>query len=193
MTHSTSHADTAPTLQTERLILRPFRMTDAADVQRLAGDRTIAETTATIPHPYPDGVAEAWIATHANRFARGESLHLAVTRSDDGSLLGAIGLEINPEMQRAELGYWTGKSYWNHGYCTEAAQAVLNYAFATLRLRRVFAQHYGRNPASGRVMRKVGMRHEGTLRKHTVRWGFIDDMEVYGLLRDEWHSAEATE
>jgi [ribosomal protein S5]-alanine N-acetyltransferase len=176
---------TMPRLTTARLVLRPLSLSDAADVQRLAGDRAIAETTATIPHPYPDGAAEAWIATHPDRFARGESVVFAITRAEDGVLLGAIGLEIKAEMQRAELGYWIGKPYWNNGYCTEAAQAVVRFAFEVLHLRRVFANHFGRNAASGRVMQKAGMRHEGTLRQHTVKWGTIDDMEVFGVLRDE--------
>ena len=174
-----------PRLTTGRLVLRPLTLADAADVQRQAGDRAIAETTATIPHPYPDGAAEAWIGTHADRYARGQSVTFGIERLEDGALVGAIGLEINAEMQRAELGYWIGKPYWNHGYCTEAALAVVRFAFDVLGLRRVFAQHYGRNPASGRVMHKIGMRHEGTLRQHTVKWGTIDDMEVYGVLRGE--------
>jgi RimJ/RimL family protein N-acetyltransferase len=89
-------------------------------------------------------------------------------------------------MQRAELGCWFAKPYWNRGYCNEAAQAVLKHAFETLSLRRVFAQHQGRNPASGRVMRRAGMCHEGTLRKHVLKWGVVDDMQVYGVLREEW-------
>ena len=178
-----------PTLETERLILRPFRLTDAADVQRMAGDRAIAETTATIPHPYPDGAAEAWIATHPDRSASGDSVTFALTRRDDGALLGAIGLEINAQMQRAELGYWVGKPYWNQGYCTEASRAVLQYAFEARGLRRVFAQHYGRNPASGCVMLKAGMQPEGTLRQHTLKWGAVDDVLVYGVVRGEWRES----
>jgi ribosomal-protein-alanine N-acetyltransferase len=58
----------------------------------------------------------------------------------------------------------------------------VRFAFEVLGLRRVFAQHYGRNPASGRVMHQAGMHHEGTLRQHTVKLGTIDDMEVYGVL-----------
>lgn len=172
-----------PDLTTERLLLRPFTLADAPDVQRLAGDRDIAATTAAIPHPYEDGMAEAWIGQHPERFAGGESVVFAITHKADGALLGAIGLELNAEQQRAELGYWIGKPHWNAGYCTEAARAVLRYAFEALRLRRVFAHHFGRNPASGRVMEKIGMRHEGTLRQHTIKWGTIDDLEVYGLLR----------
>jgi RimJ/RimL family protein N-acetyltransferase len=181
----TAEPASIPRLTTERLVLRPLTLADAADVQRLAGEREVAETTATIPHPYPDGAAEAWIGTHVDRYARGQSVTFGIERAEDGVLVGAIGLEINTEMQRAELGYWIGKPYWNQGYCTEAALAVVRFAFDVLGLRRVFAQHYGRNPASGRVMDKVGLRHEGTLRQHTVKWGTIDDMEVYGVLRGE--------
>jgi RimJ/RimL family protein N-acetyltransferase len=174
-----------PRLTTRRLVLRPLTLADAADVQRLAGEREIAETTATIPHPYPDGAAEAWIGTHADRYARGSGVTFGIERLKDGALVGAIGLEINAEMQRAELGYWIGKPYWNNGYCTESALAVVRFAFDVLGLRRVFANHLGRNAASGRVMDKIGMRHEGTLRQHTIKWGTIDDMEVYGVLQGE--------
>ena len=175
-----------PTLETPRLILRPFRLADAPDVQRLAGERAIAETTATIPHPYPDGLAEEWISNLTDQFARGENLTLAVTRRADGALLGAISLEINAAMQRAELGYWIGKPFWNHGYGSEAARALVRHAFDVLHLRRVFAQQFGRNPASGKVLQKAGLRHEGVLRGHIVKWGTADDIHVYGALRDEW-------
>jgi len=174
-----------PTLLTERLLLRPLTLTDASAVQRLAGEREIAATTAAIPHPYPDGAAEAWIETHPGRFARGEAAAFAVTRRTDSALLGVVGLEIDPETQRAELGYWIGKPYWNRGYCSEAAAEVVRFALIDLRLRRVFARHFSGNPASGRVMQKIGMRHEGTLRQHAVKWGEVHDLEIYGLLAGE--------
>jgi RimJ/RimL family protein N-acetyltransferase len=187
--HDTSpESCSQPTLETARLTLRPFYAGDASAVQRLAGDRSIAETTANIPHPYPEGEAEAWIATHPDRFARGESVIFAITRRDDGLFLGSVGLEIDREMLRAELGYWVGKPYWNQGYCSEAARAVVHYAFETLGLRRVFARHYGSNAASGRVMQKVGLRYEGTLRQHTIKWDAVHDLVVYGALRTEWHA-----
>lgn len=182
-----------PALTTERLVLRPFTLTDASEVQRLAGAREIAATTAAIPHPYPDGAAEAWIGGHPGRWASGESVAFAVTRAGDGTLLGCVGLEINPGMQRAELGYWIGRPYWNQGYCTEAGTAVVGFAFASLGLRRVFAQHYGRNPASGRVMIKIGLRHDRTLRQHTIKWGEVDDFNVYGVLAEEWPPGRGAE
>lgn len=176
---------TLPELQTERLILRPFILTDAADVQRLAGDRDIASTTQDIPHPYEDGMAQEWISTHREKFEQGELVTLAVTLRDDGALAGAISLTINKTHERAELGYWVGKPYWNRGYCTEAARALLRYGFEQLHLNRIVGHHIRRNPSSGRVMQKLGMKYEGCLRHHVKKWDEFEDMECYGILRSD--------
>ncbi|HSB89240.1 MAG TPA: GNAT family N-acetyltransferase [Anaerolineales bacterium] len=171
-----------PVLRTDRLILRPFRPEDAADVQRLAGHPDIASTTANIPHPYAAGVAEAWIATHEERFAHDEAAIFAVTLASTGDLLGSIGLEIRREHERAELGYWIGVPYWHQGYATEAGARLLRFAFEDLRLQRVFAIHFDRNPASGRVMQKLGMKREGRLRHHMVKNGRAEDVSLWGIL-----------
>ena len=168
-------------LETERLILRAFELADAPDVQRLAGDRAVAAGTLTIPHPYPDGVAEEWIASHDGR----DTAPFAIERKEDGALLGAVGLDVEPDHARAELGYWVGKPYWGHGYATEAARAVVRYAFDNLNLHRVYAYHFVDNPASGRVLQKIGMTYEGRRRQHTVKWGALLDSESYAILRDD--------
>jgi RimJ/RimL family protein N-acetyltransferase len=177
-----------PTLKTERLILRPFTLADAPEVQRLAGDRDIASTTLNIPHPYENGMAEAWIGTHQERFDKGELVNFAITHGEQGYLIGSIGLMIAKEFDRAEIGYWIGKPYWNQGYCTEAADAVIKYGFEILRLNRIYATHINRNPASGRVMQKIGMKHEGHLRQHAKKWGNYEDIETYGILRSEYRT-----
>lgn len=175
-----------PTLETDRLILRPFTVDDAQRVQELAGARAIADTTANIPHPYPDGAAEAWIGTHAAEFEAGRSVVFAVVLRATGVLIGAIGLVIDSHDARAEMGYWIGKPFWNHGYATDAGHAVLVYAFNQLGLHRVHASYMSRNPASGRVMEKLGMRHEGRLRQHVRKWDAFEDLEVRGILRSEF-------
>jgi RimJ/RimL family protein N-acetyltransferase len=178
-----------PTLETERLILRPFTLADAAEVKRLAGDRDIASTTITIPHPYEDGMAEEWIGSQQERFDKGEAVPFAITHGEQGYLIGSIGLQIAKELDRADLGYWIGKPYWNQGYCTEAAQAVVRYGFEVLGLHRISASHITRNPASGRIMQKIGMKHEGHLREHSKKWGNYDDVEIYGILRSEYSAS----
>jgi|SRR5882672_11216998 len=177
-----------PTLETTRLILRPFTVADAPDVQRLAGDREIASTTLNVPHPYADGMAEQWISTHQAKYESGELANFAIVRRADNTLIGAIGLRINQQHTHAELGYWIGKPYWNAGYCTEAAHAVVAYGFEGLGLHRIHASHLTRNPASGRVMQKIGMYYEGCLRQHVNKWEVFEDLALYGILRGEYVS-----
>ena len=171
-----------PTLETARLRLRPFSVADAPDVQRLAGAREIAATTLTVPHPYEDGLAEQWIATHGPAFTEGKSLTLAVTELASGVLVGAVGLALTPRDHRAELGYWIGVPYWGRGYATEAARAIVEHGFRVLGLHRIMARHMAHNLASGRVMQKIGMTREGVLREHVFKWGRYEDLVVYALL-----------
>lgn len=180
---------TQPVLTTDRLVLRPFAPSDSKEVQRLAGDREIAAVTISIPHPYEDGMAEAWIATHADQLAKGTGIYYAVTLAGTGELAGACGLVIQPEHRHGELGYWIARPLWGRGYCTEATTAVVACGFDTLGLHRIYAHHMSKNPASGRVMRKLGMKHEGSLRHHVLKWGAYEDVECYGLLATDRSSA----
>lgn len=175
-----------PVLETPRLVLRPFRRNDAAAVQALAGDRLIADTTLSIPHPYEDGMAEEWIETHVPDFEDGSGAVFAIVRREDEQLVGAISLKIDAEFDKAELGYWVGTPFWNEGYATEAAVAVLDYGFRDRKLNRISAKHLARNAASGRVMQKAGMQLEGTARQDTKKWGSYEDLVSYGILREEW-------
>ena len=174
-----------PTIQTQRLILRSLTIADAPEVQRLASDRDIAATTLSIPHPYEDGMAEAWIETHPEAYEKGKAVFFAITLRDNGILCGAIGLGIDKENNNAELGYWVGKPYWGKGYCTEAAKAIVQYGFETLGLHRIHAAHFARNLASGRVMQKIGMHLEGCKRQHILKWGNFEDLVLYGILKSD--------
>jgi len=175
-----------PTLKTERLLLRPFALPDAPDVQQLAGNKAIADTTLNIPHPYEDGMAEDWIATHQPKLEAGEHAVFAAALKADGKLIGAVGLTIDSAFGRAELGYWIGEPFWGFGYCSEAAKRVVDFGFSKLKLNRIHASHFDRNPASGRVLQKTGMSKEGVARQHIKKWGEYEDLVLYGILRDEW-------
>ena len=177
---------TQPELSTNCLLLRPFVLADAPTVQRLVGDRAIASTTLNVPHPYEDGMAEEWIGRRQQRFEEGRSVTFAIVLRRDDALIGAISLmEISQQHEHAELGYWIGKPYWNNGYCTEAARAVVRYGFGALGLHRIRALHLSRNPASGRVMEKVGMIYEGCQRQHVKKWGVFEDLKMYAILETE--------
>ena len=158
-------------------------------MQRLAGDRAIADTTLSIPHPYEDGVAEQWIATHQELFEAGALVNFAITLAADGNLLGALGLHIVRRDDRAELSYWIGKPHWNQGYATETAHGIMHHGFEQLNLNRIQAHHILRNPASGRVLQKIGMQREGVFRQYIRKWNAYEDIVGYAILRDEYYQA----
>lgn len=175
-----------PILVTDRLLLRPFALADAPEVQRLVGDYEVASPL-EIPYPCRDGVAEAWIATHRPGFEKGTDLVYAITHRWKLNLLGAAGLvEINHRHERAELGFWVGRPYRGWGYATEAARAVIEYGFSVPGLHRISAMHLSCDPASGRVMEKCWMVHEAHLREHVRKRGVFEDVDVRGILHDEW-------
>ena len=177
-------SDDRPTLLTERLVLRPFRSEDAPVVRDLAGAREVAANTLTIPHPYPEGEAERWIAGHASAFQAGDLVIFAITTEVDG-LTGAVGLMLDDGSGIAELGYWVGVPYWGRGYATEAATAVIEYGFRDLALQRIWARAFARNPASSRVLEKIGMVHEGTQRKGIRKNDELLDTQLYAILRED--------
>lgn len=174
-----------PTLRTERLELRPLQMADAPRIRELAGTREVAAMTLTIPHPYEDGMAEAWIMEISETSGKGERVVFAVTTEPDG-LIGTAGLDLEPAHRRAELGYWIGVPYWNRGFATEAARAVTDYGFRELDLHRIYASVFPHNPASGRVLANIGMVREGRFREHLLKWGVQEDVEYYAVLASEW-------
>lgn len=169
-----------PNLDTTRLRLRNFKPEDAAEVQALAGDLRIADTTLRVPHPYEDGMAEEFITYLAEVRAKGKEAVFAIERKEDGIFLGAIGLAYI-ENGEAELGYWIGVPYWNRGYATEAGLAILRYAFFDLGLKRVHANHFQRNPASGRVLQKLGMKLDPTAPTHVTKGGHWEAVWSYEI------------
>jgi [ribosomal protein S5]-alanine N-acetyltransferase len=172
-----------PEIETVRLILRPLVLLDAKQLQLLAGDYAIADTTLNIAHPYPDGLAEEWIATRPSRYDQACEATFAVTLKDNKGLIGVAGLGFTKRFHRAELGYWITKSLWNMGYATEAAKAVVGFGFSHLALHKIEANHLKRNPSSGSVLKKLGFEQEGVLRGHVMKWDRFEDIVVYGLLR----------
>ena len=170
-----------PEIQTDRLLLRRFEPEDADEVRRLANNRNVSKTTLNIPYPYEPGVAEKWIGTHARNWAFRTSASWAVTIAAADTLVGSISLTwMNRSM--VELGYWIGEPHWGKGYCSEAAAALIEYAFDRLRIERILAEHLRSNPASGRVMTKAGMRRVGTA-KRRGRYSKRVDLEVYEIRR----------
>jgi RimJ/RimL family protein N-acetyltransferase len=169
--------------------LRPFALEDAPRVQLLAGDFAVAETTALIPHPYPNGLAEAWIATHQAQRDRGIAFVYAITQAEDGLLVGAI--EVRPVAEEHEnFGYWIGAPYWGRGFATAAARAAVALTFSYLDCDQMTASHLLRNPASGRVMEKCGLTPvQRVTRTHR---GKQEPFCIRGITRDAWERWSAS-
>ncbi|MBW4601963.1 MAG: GNAT family N-acetyltransferase [Calothrix sp. FI2-JRJ7] len=170
-----------PELTTKRLILRPFTFLDAPLVQQLAGSDAIAATALNIPHPFEDGIAEQWIATHQPDYEAGTAANFAIILHYEQILIGAVGLTINH--LQAELGYWIGQAYWGQGYASEASQAIIQFGFEVLSLNRIYATCLKRNVASAKVLQKIGMSYEGTFPQHVYHRGKFEDLDEYSLFK----------
>ncbi|MEM1042452.1 MAG: GNAT family N-acetyltransferase [Bacteroidota bacterium] len=135
--------------------LEPIGQHHAAAVQRLASDPAIGATS-NVPSPYPDGGAEAWIASEVDKRTAGRSYAFAVLDAT-GEVVGVVTLVgVDLEAGTAGLGYWIGVPYWGRGYATAAARACVRYAREALGLRRIGAACLERNRASRRVLEKAG-------------------------------------
>lgn len=133
-----------------------------------------------------DGPAAAWIAACPAAHEQGEALALAIERISDGALLGAIGLEVEPQRPCAKLGCWVAAPHRRRGYATEAASAVVAFGFETLGLERIWAPCVRGDAAAARLLEKVGFAHEGSRRHHLVERARVETIEQHGCLRWEY-------
>lgn len=187
-----------PTLRTDRLILREFAMADAPELHRLAKAREVARTMLHHPHPYEEGMAEEWIKGLRPLFESGKGTTFAVVLREGGTPIGTVslytgapdGTAVLGEEGTGLLGFWLGVPYWNMGYATEAVAEVVRYGFEERGLRRIRANHFGSNAASGRVLRKVGMSHVGARPNYYEKWGKAVDREEYVLPILKWRTIE---
>jgi [ribosomal protein S5]-alanine N-acetyltransferase len=178
-----------PTLPTDRLRLRPFDEADADALFALHSNAHVLRYWDSPPWTERSR-AERFIGVCRKMAEEGTGARLAIDRASDGEFIGWCGLsEWNPDFRSASLGYCFIEAAWGHGYATEAARAVLGWAFDTLDLNRVQAEADTRNIASGRVLEKLGFVREGTLREDCVVNGDVSDSWIYGLLRREWAPA----
>jgi RimJ/RimL family protein N-acetyltransferase len=179
-------------LRTTRLLLRSLEREDVPAILRLAGTKEIAATTLNIPYPYPEDDAHNFLDKASEDFREGRSVSFAISLATGSELCGVLGLRIQDTHRHAELGYWIGVPFWGKGYVTEAARAVVAFGFDTLRLHRIYAHHFAGNTASGRVLEKIGMRHEGRSREHVLKWDKFVDIENYGVLAEEFAKGESS-
>ena len=177
-----------PRLETDRLVLRELRHTDARDLYEYCSDPLVSRHVLWDTYT---SVADArmYIRTVRRQYRQGFPGTFAVELRDSGKVIGTIGfMWINPEHRSCEVGYSLNRRYWNKGYTTEALKRLLAYAFDELHLNRAEAQFETGNPASGRVMEKSGMHYEGTLRQRLKNKGRFVDVKIYAMLKKDFHS-----
>lgn len=164
--------------------IRSFRPGDAESIVTHVGNYSVARNMSAIPHPYTLQHAEQWIAIASGR--RPEA-HFAITVDD--AVVGEIGFELNDSERLAvsahcaEIGYWLGESFWGRGIMSEAVMAMTEWAFDELRLVRLQAAVFARNPESARVLEKAGYEFEGRLRARYLRDGELIDGLLYAKVR----------
>ena len=173
----------SPTLDTARLQLRPFASTDADTLFAMHSNAYVLRYW-DAPSWTERSRAESFIARCEQIAEEGSGARLAIVHCSDGAFLGWCGLtRYNPDHRSASLGYCLTEAAWGLGYATEAAGALLQWAFDTLDLNRVQAEADTRNAASARVLEKLGFVREGTLREDCVVDGVVSDSWVYGAAR----------
>ena len=179
-----------PSLDTQDLCLRKPRMKDAKDIFRYASDPEVARYVLWEPHHSVYETA-SFIRDLRARIRAGYPSSWVVVLRETGTVIGTIGFVwYSTDNNAAELGYSFSREYWNHGYATQALQAVIDILFSSLPLNRLEAQHDVRNPASGRVMQKCGLTQEGILRGRIMNKGEYIDTALYSILRSDWKKAQ---
>jgi RimJ/RimL family protein N-acetyltransferase len=187
---SLSGLEKSPSLETLRLRLRALVEEDATEMARYLNDREVADGLTYSPYPYTLDTAKTWLKDVAFATQQGQSLYWAITHRESGTFMGTIGFSLCRIHDKAEMHYWLGRPYWNHGYTTEAAKALIPFVFAQERIHRLEVNHFTRNIASERVIEKCGFIFEGELRSYVKRFGRYENVRIYSLLENELEKQE---
>ena len=153
----------------EHAILRPWREEDIEHIPHIGNDERIADNLGeNFPHPYTKEKAADWIDHCKEQYDDADSKDRTWCIEIDGKPAGGLGLE-KFQYDHCMIGYWLGPEHWGKGHMTRIAQRAIQYAFEEAGVVKVWAGVYDHNPASGRVLEKLGFHKEATLEKHYKR------------------------
>ncbi len=172
-------------LETSRLILQYYQQRDAARIAQLANNKELAQVLG-FPSPYEFKHAQEWIQMQPDLINRGIEYPLTIWTKDHPELIGTITIRIDRKNHKGEIGYWLGREYWSKGYATEAVKEIMKFGFNEIMLNKVWASTLAKNIGSINVLLKVGMKKEGTLKQNRLLMGIYEDVDVFGLVRDEY-------
>ncbi len=169
-------------IETERLVLRPWRVEDQEPLARHANNRKVSINLRDLfPYPYTLEHARQWIALQTSIPDPPQNLVI----EHAGEFVGNVGFHTLEDVHRftAEVGYWLGEDFWGRGFASEALAGFTDYVFASFHFQRLEAWIFSSNPASGRVLEKAGYEYEATLRQSVFKEGRFLDTLVYVRFR----------
>lgn len=174
-------------LETERLVLRRFKIEDAdAMYKNWASDSEVTKFLTWPPHESPEvslGIIEDWLKQYSDN----SYYQWAIVLKENGDEpIGCISVvSMKEEISAVHIGYCIGKKWWHKGITSEALKAVMDYLFDVVGANRIESRHDPKNPNSGKVMKKCGMKYEGTLKSADWNNQGICDACYYALLKSE--------
>lgn len=175
-----------PTLETDRLLLRKVRMDDAEDMFMYGSHPKVSKYTTWDRHESITHT-KTFIQFVLSNYANKQPAPWGIEHKADGTFIGTIDFGMwQLHHKSAELGYVISQNYWGQGLATEAAREVIAFGFKKMDLVRIQARCFIENTASARVMEKLGMTYEGTLRKSWYLKGEHQDLKMYSILKDEF-------
>ena len=177
-------------IETERLVLRPFKTTDAqAMFSNWASDDEVTRYLTWPTHSSVE-VTNLLLADWTNHYSENNYYQWAIVLKDNGDEpIGGISVvETNEILCNVEIGYCIGHKWWNKGIVTEAFSALIKFFFEEVGAEKVCARHDVNNPASGRVMQKCGLKFEGVIRRELLVKEKTRDLAHYSILKDEYYS-----
>lgn len=174
-------------LETDRLILRPFKIEDAEEVfNNWASDDEVTKYLTWPTHSSVE-MSRSYMEFCINGYNEKNVYQWGMELKNSHELIGNISVvKIIDEIDSVELGWVIGRKWWGNGYTAEAAERLLEFFFTEVSVNRICAGHDIDNPNSGRVMQKIGMKYEGTLRQSGKNNQGIVDVANYSVLREEW-------
>jgi len=176
----------APVITTDRLCIRPMRMTDAEAVFVFKSDPEVTRCYGQDPHQTIDET-EDWIQRNLSSYERREAISWILSDKAKDHAIGECCLwNFDPSLSCAEIGYELRSDHRGHGIMTEALSAILTYGFRGIGLHRIEANPFAINEPSLHLLRKLGFKHEGTLRQRQLFHGQYLDQMYFGMLDDEW-------
>lgn len=176
-----------PVLETERLVLRAPRFEDVPAVAELANNRKIAEMTANLPYPYRHSDAHAFVETLGHA-ADGTTFAIFLKQEGALAFVGMCGYGQRAGEQAPEIGYWIGEPHWGRGIATEAARAVIDYAFSETSITQLLGSARVVNPRSRRILEKCGFQWSGVGLCRVKALGASVPVDRFQLDRGIWAS-----